>query len=141
MNLAKALRAVKVPAAKGPKPSTARPHTPSLKQPTRSATHPTQGPRLIFSAAPSSLKDDLGTFLNLQTRQSVNSALSSTDLLKRYNDWRSKRALSSITQRRVGDAMSGLGHQVKVRLSGGRTFYRGLAWTPDATSGVAASDH
>jgi hypothetical protein len=141
MNLARTLRAEKIPAAKEPTPSTARPRTPSLKQPTRSATRPAQGPRLIFSAAPSSLKDDLGRFLNLQTRQGVNSALSSTDLLKRYNEWRSKRALPAITQRRFGDAMSGLGHQLKVRLSGGRTFYRGFAWAADATIGAAASDH
>jgi hypothetical protein len=140
MNLAKALRAAKVPAAKEPTPSTERPRTPSLKQPIRSATPASQGPRLIFSAAPA-LKDDLERFLNLQTRQCESSALSSTDLLKRYNEWRSKRALPNITQRRFGDAMSGLGHQAKVRLSGGRTFYRGLAWAPDARTGVAASDH
>jgi hypothetical protein len=141
MNLAKALLAVKVRAAKEPKPPTARSHAPSVKEPIWSGTRPTRGPRLIFSAAPLSLKDDLGRFLNLQTRQGADSALSSTDLLKRYNEFRNKRALPNITQRRFGDAMSGLGHQVKVRLSGGRTFYRGLAWAADATTGVATSDH
>jgi hypothetical protein len=135
MHLAKALRAENVPGARETTSPRPRAQPAAEKQATGSSPSASQRPRLIFSACPISLKDDLGKFLNLQTRQDGSSALGSTDMLERYNESRRQRGLPIVTQRRFGDAMGGLGHLLKVRLSGGRTFYRGLAWVPDVMRG------
>jgi hypothetical protein len=63
--------------------------------------------------------------------------LSSAELLTRYNRFRREHGLEEISQRRLGDAMAALGYRDKVRLSGGRIYYRGLAWSSDG-DGVAA---
>jgi hypothetical protein len=86
-------------------------------------------PRLVHSVAgPKSLESDLRRFLNLHARASEESTLGSTDLLARYNGSRRNRGNSEVTQRRFGDAMNALGHRKKLRLSGGRVHYQGLAW-------------
>jgi hypothetical protein len=64
--------------------------------------------------------------------------LGSTDLLTRYNRSRRMRGYSEVTQRRLGDAMSALGHRQKLRLSGGRVHYQGLAWGEPDPIHVAA---
>jgi hypothetical protein len=74
------------------------------------------------------LESDLRRFLNLQTRLLEGSTLGSTDLLARYNGSRCKRGEAEITQRRFGDAMNALGYRMKLRQSGGRVHYQGLAW-------------
>jgi hypothetical protein len=63
--------------------------------------------------------------------------LGSTDLLERYNGSRRKRGRPEITQRRFGDTMSVLGYRNKLRLSGGRVHYQGLAWAETVRVRVA----
>jgi hypothetical protein len=96
-------------------------------------------PRLVYSeAGPEHLEGDLGRFLNLHTRAIEGSTLGSTDLLGRYNGSRRNRGYPEVTQRRFGDAMNALGHLKKLRLSGGRVHYQGLAWAEADCMQVAA---
>jgi hypothetical protein len=83
------------------------------------------------------VEKELGTFLDGRIRRDEHSALASGELLARFNDFRRAHGLNEISQRRLGDAMAGLGYRTKTRLSGGRVHYCHLAWAPDAF-GVAA---
>ena len=137
MRLAKVSGPVKASAKvpTGPEP------TPKSQQATlETASHRnTIPPRLVHSVTGSkSLESDLGRFLNLHTGLEEGSAVGSTDLLARYNRWRDKHGLAAVTQRRLGDAMSELGHRKKQRLASGRVHYRGLAWVkPDPKRAAA----
>jgi hypothetical protein len=97
-------------------------------------------PRVV-PVAPSldDVRNDLGRFLDRHARRDEHSALSSAELLARYNWFRRERGLEGISQRRLGDAMAALGHRYKVRLSGGRIHYSGLAWSSDSLE-VAAQN-
>jgi hypothetical protein len=141
MNLAKGSQRMKVPAGmKVPTEATEPFIPPSETNPSRKTepTRPSSGdrPRLVFSAGPEDLKGDLRKFLNLHTQELEGSALGSTGLLTRYNSSRGERGLAKVSQRRFGDAMMGLGHCRKLRLSGGHVHYQGLSWleTPSVRS-------
>jgi len=118
----------KVPSSSEP---TSQPHQATRKTPPSKTTRP----RLVYSVAgPEDLESDLGRFLNVHARPREESTLGSTDLLERYNGSRRNRGYQEVTQRRFGDAMNGLGHHKKLRLSGGRVHYQGLAWAEVRTS-------
>jgi hypothetical protein len=136
MSLAKVPRLeVPVKASAAPEPEQTAPgKRPSLEPPAGASPNDAMRPRLIHSAAGSeNLESDLGRFLNLHARPREGSTLGSTELLARYNGSRQKRGYPVVTQRRFGDTMSALGHRQKLRHSGGRIHYQGLAW---AESGV-----
>jgi len=107
----------------------------------RKAAVPAPAPprRQVIRVAPSwnDVRNNLGKFLDRYAPRDEHSALSSTELLARYNRFRREHGLEEVSQRRLGDAMAVLGHRDKARLSGGRTYYRGLAWSSDSI-GVAA---
>jgi hypothetical protein len=119
MNLAKDLRATKVPAV-------AQPAQTPIKPPATSSPTPAHGPNL-FSPATENLQSDLGRFLNLHAQRKEGSTLGSSELLGGYNSSRRKSGRSEVSQRRFGDTMSALGYR-KLRLGGGRVHYQGLAW-------------
>jgi hypothetical protein len=138
MNLAKVPEEKKVLANSAPPPRTTIGRT--FLNGTKAAAPAVvpAGPQLVrVDLSRNDVEKDLGRFLDGWTRRDEHSALSSTQLLARYNRCRREHGLEEISQRRLGDAMGVLGHRDKVRLSGGRTFYRGLAWSSDKI-GVAA---
>jgi hypothetical protein len=141
ISLAKVPRAIKlsakVQAAAEPTPQPQR-SAPGKTQPVQPPAEASR-PRLIYSAASSEkLESDLERFLSLHARPLEGSTLGSTDLLERFNGSRRKRGYQEVTQRRFGDAMNALGYRKKVRLSGGRVHYQGLAWAEPEHMGVAA---
>ena len=93
-------------------------------------------PQLIYSAVgPENLESDLRRFLNLHARRDEGSTLGSTDLLARYNGSLRNRGCPEVTHRSFGDAMNALGHRKRLRLSGGRVHYQGLAWARSRARG------
>jgi hypothetical protein len=136
MSMAKVPRPMKVPVVvpTAPEPTPQQDCMPQgepdrLEQATGTSSNPTTRPRLIYSTLGSAnLESDLETFLNLHARRDEGSTLGSTDLLAHYNGSRHKRGLPTVNQRRFGDTMNVLGHNKKLRLSGGRVHYQGLTW-------------
>jgi len=85
------------------------------------------------------LEKELEKFLDGRIRRDEQSALGSGELLACFNHFRRGHGLEEISQRRLGDAMAGLGYRTKTRLSGGRVHYCHLAWASDALDLAAHS--
>jgi hypothetical protein len=133
MNLAKVSEEKNVLANSAPPPrTTGRTFLNGRKAAAPAALAP---PRAI-RVAPSrdDLGNNLGRFLDCNARCDEHSALSSAELLARYNRFRREHGLEEISQRRLGDAMAVLGYRDKARLCGGRIHYRGLAWPSDVAA-------
>ena len=135
MSLAKVPKPMKVPVVVPTTPEpvpqpdhTALVETHRFEQTTGTSSSTAPRPQLIYSGTgPENLESDLGRFLNLHARRDEGSTLGSTDLLARYNGSRRKRGCPEVTHRSFGDAMNALGHRKRLRLSGGRVHYQGLA--------------
>ena len=140
MSLAKVPKPMKVPVMVPPRAALQPDHTARGRHTIRAGhldvIQHGRRPRLIYSAAgPQNLESDLGRFLNLHARRDEGSTLGSTDLLARYNGSRRKRGCPEVTHRSFGDAMNALGHRKRLRLSGGRVHYQGLAWARSRARG------
>jgi hypothetical protein len=143
MSLAKVPKPMKVPVVvpTTPEPALQPNHaalveTHRFEQTTGTSASTARRPRLIYSAAGlENLESDLGRFLNLHARRDEGATLGSTDLLARYNGSRRKRGCPEVTHRSFGDAMNALGHRKRLRLSGGRVHYQGLAWARSRARG------
>jgi hypothetical protein len=135
MNLANVREEKKVLANSAPPPRTTGRTFLNGKKAAAPAALPLQVIRVATSR--DNVRNDLERFLGRHAQRDEHSALSSTELLARYNRSRREQGLEEISQRRLGDAMAVLGYRNKARHSGGRTFYRGLAWSSD-NIGVAA---
>ena len=139
MSLAKVPKPMKVPVMVPIEPAVQPDQTAPVEtheQATGTSSGTARLPRLIYSAAgPESLESDLGRFLNLHARRDEGSTLGSTDLLARYNGSRRRRGCPEVTHRSFGDAMNALGHRKRLRLSGGRVHYQGLAWARSRARG------
>jgi hypothetical protein len=98
-------------------------------------------PRVMTRATPAGddVEKELEKFLDARTRRDEQSALASSELLACFNHFRRGHGLEEISQRRLGDAMAGLGYRTKTRLSGGRVHYCHLAWASDALDLAAHS--
>jgi hypothetical protein len=133
MNLAKVPEEKKVLANSAPPPRTTigRTFLNGRKAPTAVPLS-----RRVVPVAPSrdDVGKDLGGFLDHHACRDEHSALSSAELLARYNRFRREHGLEEISQRRLGDAMAVLGYRDKARLCGGRIHYRGLAWPSDVAA-------
>jgi hypothetical protein len=146
VSLAKDRRTTKVPAKVPPAPDpspqpvpTVPADTPQVQLPAGASPSGAMRPRLIYpGASQENLESDLGRFLNLHACRDEGSTLASSDLLARYNGSRRKRGSAEVTQRRFGDTMRALGYRTKLRLTGGRVHYQGLAWADPARMRAAA---
>jgi hypothetical protein len=134
MNLAKVPEEKKVLANSAPPPRTTIGRT--FLNGRKAAAPAALAPPRTIRVAPSrdDLGNNLGRFLDCNARCDEHSALSSAELLARYNRFRREHGLEEISQRRLGDAMAVLGYRDKARLCGGRIHYRGLAWPSDVAA-------
>jgi hypothetical protein len=137
MNLAKVPEKKKVLANPAPPPRTTSRTFLNGKKAAAPAPAPARPQVIRVATSQDDVGNDLGRFLARTSCRDEHSALSSAELLAHYNRYRCEHGQSEISQRRLGDAMAALGYRDKARLSGGRIYYRGLAWSSDGV-GVAA---
>jgi hypothetical protein len=139
MNLAKVPEEKKVPANSAAAPRITSRTFLNRKKAAAPTSVPARPQVIRVATSRDNVGKDLGRFLGHHTRRDEHSALSSAELLARYNRSRRERGQSVISQRRLGDTMAALGYTNKARLSGGRTYYRGFAWSSDGIGFAALS--
>jgi hypothetical protein len=132
---------VKVPEERRPAPTV--PSRNALNGHGRNATAvaPGRAPQRVVRPTPTgdAVKQDLQRFLDDRTLRNDHSALASSELLARFNQFRRGHGRAEVSHRRLGDAMASLGYRNKARLAAGRVFYRGLAWAHEAAEVDARS--